>query len=157
MPHSLVVGNLGVGQSLCKRQGPGDTAEGAIDTRTSSQEDVQRLATVNERMAFLLALWAELARTDSAQEVVCTAMARLRERLGASRAALAEIDEEREEAVLLRESDGAAPRTEIASVPLEAVANLAAQLGDGAILAIADTSADRSGRCKPSPQCSDLC
>src|ERR1041384_3709162 len=70
-------------------------------------------------MSFLLAVAGELARIRSPQEVVCTAMARLRERLGAARVSVAELDEERGEAIVLRESDGAAERIEVANVPLE--------------------------------------
>jgi PAS domain S-box-containing protein len=73
----------------------------------------------NERMSFLLAVSGELARIRSPQEVICTAMARLRERLGAARVTVAEIDEARGEALLLRETDGGGERIEISSVPLE--------------------------------------
>jgi PAS domain S-box-containing protein len=73
----------------------------------------------NERMSFLLAVSSELARIHSPQEVICTAMARLRERLGAARVTVAEIDEARGEAILLRESDNAGERIEVANVPLE--------------------------------------
>jgi PAS domain S-box-containing protein len=71
-------------------------------------------------MSFLLAVAGELARIRSPQEVVCTAMARLRERLGAARVSVAELDESRGEALLLRESDGAGERIDVSSVPLEA-------------------------------------
>jgi len=70
-------------------------------------------------MSFLLAVAGELARIRSPQEVVCTAMARLRERLGAARVSVAELDEARGEALLLRESDGVGERIDISSVPLE--------------------------------------
>jgi two-component system CheB/CheR fusion protein len=71
-------------------------------------------------MSFLLAVSGELARIHSPQEVVCTAMARLRERLGAARVSVAEIDEARGEAVLLRESNGVGERIDVESVPLQA-------------------------------------
>ena len=71
-------------------------------------------------MSFLLAVAGELAPIRSPQEVICTAMARLRERLGAARVAVAELDEARGEAILLRESDGAGERIEVANMPLEA-------------------------------------
>ncbi len=70
-------------------------------------------------MSFLLAVSSELARIRSPQEVICTAMARLRERLGAARVSVAEIDEARGEAILLRQSDAAGERFEVESVPLE--------------------------------------
>ena len=71
-------------------------------------------------MSFLLAVASELARIHSPQEVVCTAMARLRERLGAARVSVAELDEARGEALVLRESNGVGERIDISSVPLEA-------------------------------------
>src|SRR5688572_15413289 len=71
-------------------------------------------------MSFLLALSAELARIRSPQEVICTAMARLRERLGAARVTLAEIDEAQGEAIVLRESGGDAAPIEVTSLPLAA-------------------------------------
>jgi PAS domain S-box-containing protein len=69
-------------------------------------------------MSFLLAVSGELARIHSPQEVICTAMARLRERLGAARVSVAEIDEARGEALVLRESNGSGERIEVASVAL---------------------------------------
>ncbi len=73
----------------------------------------------NERMSFLLAVSGELARIRSPQEVVCTAMARLRERLGAARVSMSELDEARGEALMLRQSNGTGERIEVSSVPLE--------------------------------------
>ena len=70
-------------------------------------------------MSFLLSVSAELARIRSPQEVICTAMARLRERLGAARVTIAEFDETRNEAILLRESNGKGERIEVVNVPLD--------------------------------------
>ncbi len=70
-------------------------------------------------MSFLLSVAGELARIRSPQEVVCTAMARLRERLGAARVSVAELDEARNEALVLRESNGVGEHIDVASVPLE--------------------------------------
>ena len=70
-------------------------------------------------MSFLLAVSGELARIRSPQELICTAMARLRERLGAARVTIAEFDEARNEAILLRESNGTGERIEVVNVPLE--------------------------------------
>ena len=70
-------------------------------------------------MSFLLSVAGELARIRSPQEVICTAMARLRERLGAARVSVAELDEARGEALLLRESNGVGERIDVSSVPLE--------------------------------------
>jgi PAS domain S-box-containing protein len=99
--------------------GNGQTGSKVIGTWTGSSEDLQQIVEANERMSFLLALSAELARIRSPQEVICTAMARLRERVGAARVTLAELDEAQGEAIILRESGGDAGRIEVTSVPLE--------------------------------------
>ena len=65
-----------------------------IVTWTGTPEDVRQIVEANDRMSFLLALSTELARIHSPQELVCTAMSRLRERLGAARVTLAEFDED---------------------------------------------------------------
>jgi PAS domain S-box-containing protein len=95
------------------------TQERAITTWTANSEDLQQMVEANERMSFLLALTAELARIRSPQEVVCTAMARLRERLGAARVTLAELDEAQGEAIVLQESGGDSSRIEVTSLPLQ--------------------------------------
>src|SRR4051794_20891774 len=92
--------------------------EPTIDTWPGNSEQLQQIVEANERMSFLLSVSGELARIRSPQDVICTAMARLRERLGAARVSVAEIDEARGEALVLRESDGAGERIEVASVPL---------------------------------------
>src|SRR6185295_4744341 len=89
-----------------------------------------------------LAVSRELAGIGSPQEVVCTAMARLRERTGVSRVTLAELDEDRNEAVLLRESGGAESRVEMASVPLEPFTELASEARQGLATVIRDTRTD---------------
>jgi PAS domain S-box-containing protein len=71
-------------------------------------------------MSFLLAVSAELARIHSPQELVCTAMARLRERLGAGRVTLAEFDEVQNEAIVLRESGGEPSRIDVERLALPA-------------------------------------
>ncbi len=90
-----------------------------IVTWPGNPEELQQIVEANERMSFLLSVAGELARIRSPQEVICTAMARLRERLGAARVSVAELDEARGEALVLRESDGVGERIDIASVPLE--------------------------------------
>jgi PAS domain S-box-containing protein len=104
-----------------------------IETWTGNSEELQRIVEANERMSFLLAVSSELARIRSPQEVICTAMARLRERLGAARVTLAEFDEARGEVILLRESNGGGERIEVESVPLESykVSELESQEGHG--------------------------
>jgi len=70
-------------------------------------------------MSFLLAVSAELARIHSPQELICTAMARLRERLGAARVTLAELDEAQGEVIVLRESGGESSPIEVLSLPMQ--------------------------------------
>ncbi|MBX5459546.1 MAG: response regulator [Steroidobacteraceae bacterium] len=103
---------------------------------------MQQLAEANGRLTFLLALARELARIRSPQEVVCTAMVRLRERLGVAGVMLAEVDETLREAIVLRESGGAQSRIEVSSVPLERLAQLAAQSRDGRPIVVTDARAD---------------
>jgi PAS domain S-box-containing protein len=79
-------------------------------------------------MSFLLAVSTELARIRAPQELICTAMARVRERVGAARVQLAELDETSGEAIVLSESaqggDQRDSRIEIASVPIESLTEL---------------------------------
>jgi PAS domain S-box-containing protein len=104
-----------------KRAGKsGHIGELTIITWPGNPDELHQIVEANERMSFLLSVSSELARIRSPQEVICTAMARLRERLGAARVSVAEIDEGRGEAILLRESDNAGERIEVASVPLDA-------------------------------------
>jgi signal transduction histidine kinase/ActR/RegA family two-component response regulator len=142
LPRGLDDGNLSVGRSLVSQMTEQAHEERAIVTLTGSPEDVQQLVEANERMAFLLAVSTELARIVSPQEVVCTAMARLRERLGVERVTLAEIDTARNEAVHLRESGDPESRIEIASVPLEPFAELAAESRQGLVTVIRNTRTD---------------
>ncbi len=80
--------------------------------------DVHDVKEREERSAFLLSLSTELARIADPQELVCTAMARLHERLATSRATLAELDHEEGEAILLTQGDEDPGRIEIATLPL---------------------------------------
>jgi signal transduction histidine kinase/ActR/RegA family two-component response regulator len=131
LPRGLDAGNLGVGHSLVSQMTErAHEEERAIVTLTGSPEDVQQLVEANERMAFLLAVSTELAHIVSPQEMVCTAMARLRERLGVERVTLAEIDASRNEVVLLRESGEPESRIEITTLPLEAFKDLASESPD---------------------------
>jgi PAS domain S-box-containing protein len=132
-------GNLGMGRTLLRNE---PYEERTIVTWTGTAADVQQIVEANERMTFLLALSTELARISSPQEVVCAAMARLRERLDAARVTLAEFDEHRNEALLLRESGGPESRIEVASVPLEPFVELAANSRDGRTTVIPDTRTD---------------
>ena len=141
-PRDVDVGNLGGGRSLFSEMREEADQERAAITWTGSAADVQQVLEANERMAFLLALSTELARIGSPQEVVCTAMARLRERIDVARVTLAEFDPRRNEAVLLRESGNGESRIEVATVPLEPFVELAAESRQGLTTVIRNARTD---------------
>jgi signal transduction histidine kinase/CheY-like chemotaxis protein len=142
LPRYATPGNLEGGRSFNLSSNRQTNEERTIVTWAETPEDVRQIVAANERMAFLLAVSTELARINSPQEVVCTAMARLRERLGVARVTLAELDDDRNQAVLLHESGGEESRIEIASVPLEPFAKLASESRDGVMTVIRDTRSD---------------
>ena len=117
-----------------------------IVTWTGTPKDVEQILEANDRMSFLLALSTELARVRSPQELVCTALARLRERLGAARVTLAEFDELNRQAILLREGAPTGPDSqaniEIASLNLDTFAPIAAVSLSGGATVIGDTRTD---------------
>jgi signal transduction histidine kinase len=142
LPRDVRLGNLEGGRSFILSPKAWANEERTIVTWAGTPEDVRQIVAANERMAFLLAVSTELARISSPQEVVCTAMARLRERLGVARVTLAELDDHRNEAVLLHESGDEESRIEIASVPLEPFAKLATESRGGVMTVISDTRTD---------------
>src|SRR5262249_23601535 len=75
------LGNLSGGHSLLTQLRAAANGERIIVTWAGTPPEVQQIVEANDRMSFLLALSTELARIRSPQELVCTAMARLRERL----------------------------------------------------------------------------
>src|SRR5262245_2635121 len=97
LPRDTGFGNLDGGRSFNPSPRGRTNEEPAIVTATEAPPDVRQIVAANERMAFLLAVSTELARITSPQEVVCTAMGRLRERLGVARVTLAELDDQRNE------------------------------------------------------------
>jgi PAS domain S-box-containing protein len=145
LPRSTQLGNLEGGRSFINDRRGRASEEQTIVTWAEAPEDVRQIVAANDRMAFLLAVSTELARIGSPQEVVCTAMARLRERLSVPRVTLAELDESRSEVVLLHESAGSVSsaeqsRIEITSVPLQPFTELAAELRTGRMTVLADAS-----------------
>jgi signal transduction histidine kinase/ActR/RegA family two-component response regulator len=138
-------GNLSVGRSLLSQLQASANGERVIVTWTGTPGEVQEIVEANDRMSFLLALSTELARIRSPQELVCTAMARLRERLGATRATLVELDDASQQAIVLRESgsqESGAGHIEISSLSLRPFAELAAESVGGAATLITDARAD---------------
>src|SRR3954470_3797635 len=101
LPRYAGLGNLEGGRSFMPSPNGRASEERTIVTGSGTPEAVREIVAENERMAFLLAVSTELAHISSPQEVVCAGMARLRVRLGAARVTLAELDDHRNEAVLL--------------------------------------------------------
>ncbi len=98
---------------------------GALARWMGMATDVHDVKESDERSAFLLSLSTELASIEDPHELVCTAMARLRERLRASRATLAELDHEEGEAILLTQSDADPARIDVSARPLASFSLLA--------------------------------
>jgi PAS domain S-box-containing protein len=102
--------------------------------------DIHDIKENDERNTFLLGLSTELAGISDPQELVCTAMVRLRDRLQVSRVTLAETYDS--EAILLSQYEGGESRIEVSSLPLESFHRLAAESGQGLVTALADTCTD---------------
>ncbi|MGH8138927.1 MAG: ATP-binding protein [Steroidobacteraceae bacterium] len=96
----------------------------------------------NELSAFLLELSTDFARMDNPHELVCTAMFRLRERLGAAQVTLAEIDALRGEAIVLRQGGEDGSNLQVVNLPLEPFAQLAAEAKQGLMTVVRDTRKD---------------
>ena len=117
-------------------------AQGQVAKLIGTCTDAHEAREANDRSAFLLALSTELARISNPQELVSTAMLRLRDRLGVSRVTLAEFEEGNSDVVVLRQSTGDASRVEIASLPLEPLEKIAAELKQGSTTVVRDTRLD---------------
>jgi PAS domain S-box-containing protein len=104
--------------------------------------DVHAVKENEERSAFLLALSTELARIAEPHELLCTAMVRLRERLRATQATLAELDHEEHEAILLTEVEEDGSRIEISALPIESLGLLAGESRQAVTTVIHDARHD---------------
>ncbi|HEY2590750.1 MAG TPA: PAS domain-containing protein, partial [Steroidobacteraceae bacterium] len=104
--------------------------------------DVQDVKASDERNAFLLALSTELASIADPHDLVCTAMGRLRERLGASRATLAELDHSEGEAILLTQREDDPARVEVSTLRLASFPLLALQSPECITTVVRDTRVD---------------
>ena len=104
--------------------------------------DVHDVRESDERSAFLLVLSTELASIADPHDLVCTAMARLRDRLGASRATLAELDHAEGEAILLTEREDDPARIEVSTLPLDSFSFLALQSPEATTTVVRDTCLD---------------
>jgi PAS domain S-box-containing protein len=121
---------------------PMHDASGAVAKWMGTATDVHAAKESNERSAFLLELSTELARSGDPQDLVCIAMVRLRERLHAARATLAELDHEEHAAIILTQSETDASRIEISRLPLESFGLLALQSREGVTTVVYDTRHD---------------
>jgi PAS domain S-box-containing protein len=124
------------------RAQPVHDVSGRVTKWLGTATDIHEVKEANERAAFLLALTSELTRIRNPQELVCTAMARLRERLDASRVTLAEIDEEHSEAIVLRQSEGSDLHVETAHLQNVQLEGLAADSRLGLTTVVRDARAD---------------
>ena len=116
--------------------------QGQVVRWLGTAADVHEAKEANERSAFLLALSTQMAAISHPQELVCAAMEQLRGRLGASLVQLAEIDEERDEVVMLRTRDSDVSQIEVASLSLEPFRALTARAQRGVVLATRDVMTD---------------
>jgi PAS domain S-box-containing protein len=104
--------------------------------------DVHDVKASDERSAFLLALSTELASIADPHDLVCTAIGRLRERLGASRATLAELDHSGGEAILLTQREDDPARIEVSTLPLASFSLFALQSPECITTVVRDTRLD---------------
>jgi len=118
------------------RAQPVRSGNGTLTGWMGTSTNVHDAKEANDCSAFLLALSTELAPLGNPQELLCAAMGRLRERLGAAEVSLAELDESQGEAVMLRQRASDASQIEIASLPLRPFENLAtrARLGQMTVM-----------------------
>jgi PAS domain S-box-containing protein len=124
------------------RAQPVRDAGGRVNKWLGTATDIHEVKEANERAAFLLGLSTELTRIRNPQELVCTAMARLRERLEASRVTLAEIDEEHAEAIVLRQAEGNDLHIETAHLPNVHLEGLATDSRLGLTTVVRDARVD---------------
>jgi PAS domain S-box-containing protein len=116
--------------------------QGTVTCWLGTATDVNEMKESNDRAAFLLSLTTELTQVANPQELVCTAMARLRTRLEASRVTLAEIDEEHAEAVVVRQAEGDELHIEMARLPQVDLESLAADSRLGLTTVVRDARRD---------------
>jgi signal transduction histidine kinase len=111
---------------------------GDITKWMGTSTNVHEAKEANDCSAFLLALSTELAPMGNPQELLCAAMYRLRERLGAAMVTLAELDETQGEAVMLRQRADDGSQIEVASLPLRPFENLAVRAREGHVTVLRD-------------------
>ena len=117
-------------------------ADGRVLKWIGTSTNVHEVKESNDRSAFLLSLSTELAPMGDPQELVCAAMIRLRERLGAALVTLVEVDEVLGEAVMVRNRDSDVSQIEVASLPLRPFQSLSVGAREGLIAVMRDVRND---------------
>jgi PAS domain S-box-containing protein len=117
-------------------------AQGKVVKWMGTSTDVHDVKESNDRSAFLLALSTELARISDPQDLVCTAMMRLRERLHTSRVVLAEVDDSDHEAIELSLVECEDSRLEVNAAPVEFFRHLATEAQEGLATVLCDARTD---------------
>ncbi|HEY4213233.1 MAG TPA: ATP-binding protein [Steroidobacteraceae bacterium] len=126
-------------------------AEGRVSRWMGTSTDIHDVRDANDRAAFLLTLSTELALMRDPQELVCAAMLRLRERLGAPLVTLVELDEATGEAVILRNRGTDGAQIEVTSLPLRPFLELAMRARQGLVTAVRDVRAEGQLACLCDP------
>jgi len=99
----------------------------------------------NERddpSSFLLELSTDFARMDNPHELVCTVMQRLRERLAVAQVALAEIDEARNEAIVLRQNHSDGSALQVVNLPVDFPGHPRRDSREGQMVVVRNASSD---------------
>ena len=117
-------------------------ADGRVLKWIGTSTNVHEVKESDDRSAFLLSLSTELAPMGDPQELVCAAMIRLRERLGAALVTLVEVDEVLGEAVMVRNRDSDVSQIEVASLPLRPFQSLSVGAREGLIAVMRDVRND---------------
>src|SRR5579871_6885194 len=88
------------------RANPVRDEDGRVIKWMGACTDVHAVRESRDVNAFLLQLSTDFARIDNPHQLLSTAMLRLRERLGVTHVALTELDQARDEAVILLQGNG---------------------------------------------------
>ena len=116
-------------------------AHGVAVKWIGTSTDIHDSRETSDRNLFLLELSGELANLRHPQDLVCAAMARLRDRLEAARVTLAEIDGNNS-ALLLTLAAGDDSRLEVASASLESFRDLVIDSRQGLATVLCDARTD---------------
>jgi PAS domain S-box-containing protein len=124
------------------RAHPSRDANGCIVKWMGTSTDVHEARESNDRNVFLLNLTTALASYRHPQDLVCAAMARLRDRLSAARVTLAEIEAGSNNALLLTLGAGDDSQLEVGTEPLETFRELVIDSRQGVATVLCDSRSD---------------